>query len=588
MSKSTKSTLSNSTNRIEFFKNPIKYVSSCLKIKSNEYAIYVLIIFTISSIFLVFTSHVNIDENFYTYCAKLVMEGFIPYVDFFFTQSPVLLYVYGVPLQIFGNNLLNSRLITFTFLFITAILIIKIGKNVNYEWAGICAVLAMAPSWWILYNLIIIKTYTLTLFFIVLALFIYSKDMKSGWKYILSILFMGLAGGVRLNIAALPIFLSCWIAVKEWNKDSKLDLLKNLMKYLLISAFVLILIYGPIFLLDLFENHSLNKSIYNLIGVHSNRNLTMNMSLGLSENIGFIFDAILTYSVISFLLIFLPIYFYITLVRKKDLKSVFKNYEMIFLIFFTQLIVIGFYMMLSTLFAEYIISILPLTLLIVFIGLIKLFRFNRFHHPNVKIFQKKYESLIFVAIVCILPLTQLAQINLYVVPRMGQPLTERFLYNDLRQYQDVSNIIHLASPPWGYIMTYDSALTNQAERNLLPGYEMSYFSYHHWFEPFGLLWPVCVYYHVINGQMVYNQLKSNLTTMAVFTLGQAFFTFLNEKLDNPLFYGNNITEVLNSDYNLIVIYPGFGQVNDILFIFQRKNLNSWINLPGIPFDPFNF
>ncbi len=569
-------------------KNIISDFKESIKIKSNQYSIYVLIFFAFNSLFLLFTSHVNVDENFYTYCAKLVWEGFIPYVDFFFTQSPVLLYVYGLPLLIFGNNLLNSRIITFVFLFITAFLIIKIGKNVEFEMAGIYTVLAMSIAWWILYNLIITKTYTLTLFFIVLGLYIYSTDMKESWKYTISIVFMGLAGGVRLNIAALPIFLSCWIAIKEWNKTSKMDLLKNLIKYLMISAITLIIIYGPIFLIDFLESGSLNRSLYNLIGVHSNRNLTLNIGLGIFGRIVLIFDALLQYLVISIFIIFLPIFLFFALVIKNDIKTIFRNYEVIFLIFLTQLVVIGVYMMLATLFAEYITSILPITILVVFIGLIKFFRYGRFRFTNFKLFQKNYQKFIFIGLICVIPLTTLPQINQFVIPRAGRPFSERILINDIKQYQEVSDFIGIASPPWGYIATYECALTTQSDRNLMPGNEMSYFSYHHWYEPFGLFSCVCLYYHVLNGEILYHQLKSNYTTMALFTLGQAFFTFLTEKFDLEIFFGKNITEVLNSEYNLIAIYPGFGQVNDMLFIYQRKNLTNWINFPGLDIDPLDF
>ncbi|NVM03466.1 MAG: glycosyltransferase family 39 protein, partial [Candidatus Helarchaeota archaeon] len=397
---------------------------------------------------------------------------------------------------IFGNNLLNSRIITFVLLFFTAFLIIKIGKNVKFEMAGIYAVLAMSIAWWILYNLVITKTYTLTLFFIVIGLYIYSTDMKESWKYTISVIFMGLAGGVRLNIAALPIFLSCWIAIKEWDKESKMDLIKNLIKYLIISAIILIFIYGPIFLFDLLESGSLNRSLYNLIGVHSNRNLTLNIGLGIFGRILLIFDTLLQYLVISILIIFLPIFLFFALVIKKDIKTILSNYEVIFLIFFTQLVVIGVYMMLATLFAEYITSILPITIFVVFIGLIKFFRHIRFHHPDLKPFQKNYQKFIFLGLICLMPLTQLPQINQFVIPRAGRSFPERILINDLRQYETVSDFIGIVTPPWGYIVTYECALTTQSGRNLMPGYEMSYFSYHHWFEPFGLLWPVCQFYHV--------------------------------------------------------------------------------------------
>lgn len=76
-------------------KNIITNLNLRLRLKSNEYTIYILIFFSLNSIFLIFTSHVNIDETFYIYGAKMVWDGFIPYRDFLCAVP-----TYAVPLWI--------------------------------------------------------------------------------------------------------------------------------------------------------------------------------------------------------------------------------------------------------------------------------------------------------------------------------------------------------------------------------------------------------------------------------------------------------------------------------------------------------
>lgn len=552
-------------------KNIFSNFFKSFNIKSNKFALYVLIFFSLNGLFLVFTSHVNVDENFYIYGAKLVFQGFLPYTDFFFTQSPLILYLYGLPLLIFGNSLLMSRLITFGFTFFTVVFVIKLTKNLNFEWAGIFAVFALTIAWWILYNLVITKTYASTVFFIVLSLYLLTTQMKIIWKNTLSIVFMGLAGGLRLNISVLAVFLSFWLAVKEWDKISKKNLIINLIKYLFIAAIVLGVIYGPFFIIEYLESHSFNKIYYNLLGVHTNRNLTMNLTVGIFSSFSFIFNAMVLYGVISALIIFLPIYFYFAAIRKRNYKDIIKKYELILLIFLVQLAIWGVYAMLATLFYEYIVTSMPLTLMLIFIGLSKFFSSIKLNHPKNIFAQKKTQKIIYIGIFLLIPLSQITQINLYVISRFGSPPIERIMYNDLYQYQDISNIISITTPPWGYIITYNPALAIQSGRNLMPGYEMAYFSYHHFFEPMGLNSLACLYYHVINGQILYYELQSNYTIFAAITLGEAFFTFLSEQVDSPFFYGKNITNVLNASYSLIGIYPGFGQIDDIMFLYLRKS-----------------
>ena len=58
--------------------------------------------------------NLNQDEGWYLYAAKMVNEGAIPYVDFAFTQGPVLPYVYSMlhpvidALGVAGGRLLTT------------------------------------------------------------------------------------------------------------------------------------------------------------------------------------------------------------------------------------------------------------------------------------------------------------------------------------------------------------------------------------------------------------------------------------------------------------------------------------------------
>ena len=56
-----------------------------------------------------FLGRVNADEGWYLYTSQLVYGGQRPYQDFAFTQTPVLLYFYGLPQLLFSGSLYIGR-----------------------------------------------------------------------------------------------------------------------------------------------------------------------------------------------------------------------------------------------------------------------------------------------------------------------------------------------------------------------------------------------------------------------------------------------------------------------------------------------
>ena len=49
------------------------------------------------------------DEGFYLLAADLVMRGERPYLDFFYPQTPLLPYLYGAWLRLFGHTWVAAR-----------------------------------------------------------------------------------------------------------------------------------------------------------------------------------------------------------------------------------------------------------------------------------------------------------------------------------------------------------------------------------------------------------------------------------------------------------------------------------------------
>ena len=52
---------------------------------------------------------VDLDEGFYLVSSKLAAGGQVPYLDFFFHQSPLVPFVYGAWLKVFGATWASAR-----------------------------------------------------------------------------------------------------------------------------------------------------------------------------------------------------------------------------------------------------------------------------------------------------------------------------------------------------------------------------------------------------------------------------------------------------------------------------------------------
>lgn len=542
-------------------KNIITNLNLRLRLKSNEYTIYILIFFSLNSIFLIFTSHVNIDETFYIYGAKMVWDGFIPYRDFFYAQSPLMPYLYGLPLHFLGINLLNSRFVSFFFTLFSAIIIIKLAKNLNFEWVGIFTVFAMTISWFILYNFLISATYASTFFFIILSLYLLSTKINPIWKNSFSVIFMSIAGGIRLNMAVLGVFLAFWLLFMERKKKAII--------YPIIAAVTLGIIYGPFFIMDYLAIHSIDRIYYNLLGFHVITNLTVNLALDLFTKLTFILFAVSTYGVISLLIILLPIYFLFSKIKRTNYKEIIKKYQLILLIFLIQILICGSYIMLITFFFVYSVTFIPLTILLIFIGISKFFSTKTLYKPTSIFSKRKNQKIIYLIIFILIPLSQIIQIDTWVLSRRRTSLFDRIVYNDLNQQQDIANIANIIMVsngyiyPWDFILTFNPALALESKLHLLPGYEMAYFSYHFQWYPTSLT-PISILYHLVNGEILYWQVQSNYTKLVIFSIAEISMTFLNE------LYGPRIMEVLNTSYNIVGIYPDSWNYNSPVIFYLRK------------------
>ena len=151
---------------------------------------------------------VDADEGIYLLNAKSVLNGDLPYHDFFYPQMPLLPYVYGLWMKLFGVSWYSGRLLS-------ALLAVALGLIV-FDHAtrltgsrplGILAVSLFASSTLCLAWLSAVKTFSLATFLLFAAYaVVFSRHHR--WKYFWSGLLLGLAIDTRLYlIVVIPLLL---------------------------------------------------------------------------------------------------------------------------------------------------------------------------------------------------------------------------------------------------------------------------------------------------------------------------------------------------------------------------------------------
>ena len=155
----------------------------------------------------------NQDEGWYLYAAQLVASGQWPYVDFAFTQGPVMPLVYALFKPIItAGGLAGGRLITALLGLIAAGLAARLAARlVNTELrtsAALATFILISINVYQSYFCTVVKTYSLTALLLMLGFLALAEGWtrRHAWLMLMAGAFMVLAAGTRTSAGAvLPI-----------------------------------------------------------------------------------------------------------------------------------------------------------------------------------------------------------------------------------------------------------------------------------------------------------------------------------------------------------------------------------------------
>ncbi len=157
------------------------------------------------------------DEGFYLLAAKLVLGHKTPYLDFFYTQAPLLPYVYAVWMKLVGVTWVTARILPAVLTSLLGLLIFgQVSRVTGKAWAGLSAGMLFAASTFVFAWYPVAKTYSLAGLFLFAAYVIVSglSAAPPSWWIAGSGLLLGLSVDTRSYlIGVTPVFL--WWIIQE-------------------------------------------------------------------------------------------------------------------------------------------------------------------------------------------------------------------------------------------------------------------------------------------------------------------------------------------------------------------------------------
>ncbi len=157
---------------------------------------------------------VDADEGFYLLASRLVLEHKVPYRDFYYNQTPLVPYIYGLWMKLFGISWFSARSLSALLTTILGLLVYAHVCRETARWvSGLAAVILYISSMFIFGWFPIVKTSSLAALFLFGAYVLVARVAPASppWLVAIAGLLFGLSVDTRALVVGLaPIFL-WWI-----------------------------------------------------------------------------------------------------------------------------------------------------------------------------------------------------------------------------------------------------------------------------------------------------------------------------------------------------------------------------------------
>ncbi|MDP8247927.1 MAG: hypothetical protein P9M00_07300 [Candidatus Tritonobacter lacicola] len=160
------------------------------------------------------------DEGWYLHASKLVMDGKAPYSDFFFTQAPLLPYIFGPVLRLIGESYYAGRTLCLALLLAGMGMMWKVSRDISGPAGEIVATALVGLNLFVIMQACSVMTPALALFFITASVFSLRSSCSPPMRAILSVLFMSMGAMVRLSLLPAVPLLVIYLYLAEGKRTS--------------------------------------------------------------------------------------------------------------------------------------------------------------------------------------------------------------------------------------------------------------------------------------------------------------------------------------------------------------------------------
>ena len=480
-----------------------------------------------------FKRTLNLDEGWYLMAAKLVGEGKVLYIDFNYTQGPVLPYLYSLFFKVIPLNLAGGRGVTLFFAALTWLVTIRISWRIFGARAALMTLIMLIAGLFAVAQYVYVATYALAGFLLVAGTGLWLASSWR-WRYLAAGVLLALAVGVRISV--LPVLLLFFLAMLL---DSKTTIRMRLAA-IAVSLLALGVIFGP-FLLQ-----STELVWYNLLGFHTDR-ITLDAHI-------LIWQAALRQNRIMFS----PFWLMLVIGVVEGVRDWRRGQQATL---GSQLWLLGIVL---TLFAAHLVprtadayyDTLQYPLMSILMG--------AWLAPILWVAVRWFwKALLVIVLVWLFVTSQQAALQHYLLFRW-----DNAPFQDIARWQSYLET-HVSQDCKVESVTFTPLLSIEGETPLAPGLEMGMFSYRPTWDTAS-----SEAYHVVNNEILTDLLRQPQVGWAAFSR----YDFRSHLVGNL----NDFYHTLYNDYRLTKTFPRLGAAGTDIALFLRSGCLQ--ESPGVPLD----
>jgi 4-amino-4-deoxy-L-arabinose transferase-like glycosyltransferase len=193
----------------------IKKIITWFYLDGKKYSISLILLIIFGGVFRAVSAiwgNTNLDEGIHIYDAKLIIDGLIPFKDYF-TREPYYIYLLSGFVKLFGANLFASRLLSVIASTLTIPIVYFLGRNIFSKKIGLISATLFSLSPFVIYNTSLGNLYGVYPFVLgaVFLAFHYLLENSKTKNLIITGVLLGMAAHFyRLTIFYFPVIGLIW------------------------------------------------------------------------------------------------------------------------------------------------------------------------------------------------------------------------------------------------------------------------------------------------------------------------------------------------------------------------------------------